>query len=768
MKKQRRDVGQALVEFALILPLLLLIILGILEFSRVFFVYVNLANAAREGTRYGMVNPSDYDGINQRVRDKIGIVAPEDVDILVSYDTGPGGVTFIDPTGVSLGNRVVVDVEYSVQSLTPVMQPFWPNGLDFTVQNVRTIQSVKAAQTMPSPAPATPGAPGGGDADTTPVAETETPTPTPTTDATPTDGPSPTPSDTPTPTPLPPVRLNSPICTGETGVTGTGAPGEQVTIRIIQTGLERSVTIDDQGNFGLSGIPALGSGFIVVARGRDSQDVATVQDCLDTPTPTATPTSAYIVLQPSCSDSAAATFDVFGYNWPTDNSINKVEFFWDGVSQGASNYDKSGTFAVALSIDPVTAGTHTVEVKGLNGNTVVGPEATATFGRPCATPTPSPTPTPDVQPDLIVSSLALTTDPPYGTYERLRFRVSVANIGLGDVTSLFWVDLFADPNLSEPLITQVSEDYVAINGLAAGSVLSFTMYLPNGLESTGQHELVAVADTWDQIAETNEDNNLSAVLPVTVTVDNPTPTPSPTPEFVEDPGAIGGQTYLDGIPQGFVNVYIYDLDGRLWGSTRSAVDSIYVVSNLPPGEYIVVGELRMGDSLYRGQLTGVMVAAGQSTLGVDINLMLIGGGTETPTPTATAVAGATDTPTPTPTQTPTPTFTPSPVPSTMHVWQMADASTKKNKNFWTPKVQILIVDVGDNPVSNATVTGTMQELGWSGSCVTDATGWCLIDRGADVSTGTASVTFDVDSVTHASLTYEPGSDVVSSIVLAVP
>ena len=52
-----REAGQELVEFALILPLLLLLFLGIIEFGRAILAYNTIANAAREGARYGIVDP---------------------------------------------------------------------------------------------------------------------------------------------------------------------------------------------------------------------------------------------------------------------------------------------------------------------------------------------------------------------------------------------------------------------------------------------------------------------------------------------------------------------------------------------------------------------------------------------------------------------------------------------------------------------------------------------------------------------------------------
>jgi Flp pilus assembly protein TadG len=43
--------GQSMVEFALILPLFVLFIIGIFELGRAFFAYIAITNAAREGAR---------------------------------------------------------------------------------------------------------------------------------------------------------------------------------------------------------------------------------------------------------------------------------------------------------------------------------------------------------------------------------------------------------------------------------------------------------------------------------------------------------------------------------------------------------------------------------------------------------------------------------------------------------------------------------------------------------------------------------------------
>jgi hypothetical protein len=57
--KQSDQKGQAMVELALLLPLLFLIVFGITEFGRAFYIQNALTNAAREGARRASVTLTD-------------------------------------------------------------------------------------------------------------------------------------------------------------------------------------------------------------------------------------------------------------------------------------------------------------------------------------------------------------------------------------------------------------------------------------------------------------------------------------------------------------------------------------------------------------------------------------------------------------------------------------------------------------------------------------------------------------------------------------
>jgi Flp pilus assembly protein TadG len=59
----RCECGSSLVEFAMVLPLLLLLVLGAIDFGRAYYLSIEVANAARAGVQYGVRNSSDTAGM---------------------------------------------------------------------------------------------------------------------------------------------------------------------------------------------------------------------------------------------------------------------------------------------------------------------------------------------------------------------------------------------------------------------------------------------------------------------------------------------------------------------------------------------------------------------------------------------------------------------------------------------------------------------------------------------------------------------------------
>ena len=59
--RQRSQKGEALVEFALLAPFLIVLLMAVVDFGRIFDAWVVTTNAAREGARYaGVYSAEDY------------------------------------------------------------------------------------------------------------------------------------------------------------------------------------------------------------------------------------------------------------------------------------------------------------------------------------------------------------------------------------------------------------------------------------------------------------------------------------------------------------------------------------------------------------------------------------------------------------------------------------------------------------------------------------------------------------------------------------
>ena len=93
----RNNRGAALVEMALILPLLLLIVFGIFEFGRAMFIVNTLNNAAREGARRASVSPAPIN-VEAFVSESISFAHPGLNVSISNNNPTPGSGTAITVT----------------------------------------------------------------------------------------------------------------------------------------------------------------------------------------------------------------------------------------------------------------------------------------------------------------------------------------------------------------------------------------------------------------------------------------------------------------------------------------------------------------------------------------------------------------------------------------------------------------------------------------------------------------------------------------------
>ena len=167
MRLKRKSIknAQGMVEFALALPLLLLLTLGIIEAGRLLFIYSMVQSASREAARYGSAANDfgaaigyyeDCAGIRAAARRLGGLAGITDGNVTITYDHGPGtGVFASCPPATSqpvkLGDRIAVQVVGVYRPLVPLVQF---NTFPIVSVSRRTIiKDVSIEGTPPAPVP---------------------------------------------------------------------------------------------------------------------------------------------------------------------------------------------------------------------------------------------------------------------------------------------------------------------------------------------------------------------------------------------------------------------------------------------------------------------------------------------------------------------------------------------------------------------------------------------------------------------------------------
>ena len=135
LKKEPR--GQSLVELAISLMIILLLLLGAVEFSLALFQYVTIRDAAQEGAIYGSINPTDNSGIQYRAVATASDVLPQltinDVDVTINGN---------DCEGTTSGspNSITVTITFAHPITFPVVGPMiGSNTINLTASVTNTI-----------------------------------------------------------------------------------------------------------------------------------------------------------------------------------------------------------------------------------------------------------------------------------------------------------------------------------------------------------------------------------------------------------------------------------------------------------------------------------------------------------------------------------------------------------------------------------------------------------------------------------------------------
>lgn len=154
---ERRERGATLVEFALVAPLLFILLFGIVDLGRMVAAYSGVVSAAREAARYGSaagISPNgvrhyvDCDGIREAGQTVSTLVDIPDASIVIEYDSYvPAlddfevfGTCPVSSSAVTSEHRVRVTITADVPLITPIVGRFFDGGqVSLTVVEARSL-----------------------------------------------------------------------------------------------------------------------------------------------------------------------------------------------------------------------------------------------------------------------------------------------------------------------------------------------------------------------------------------------------------------------------------------------------------------------------------------------------------------------------------------------------------------------------------------------------------------------------------------------------
>lgn len=131
----RGEGGQSAVEFALLMPLFLVIFMVIVNFGFVFSTWINMNHAAREGARAAAVGSNETQ-VRSRVTSVAAFVDPDDVTL--QYVDRNGGDSY------DIGDSVVVRVTHTIDLIMPAILGLDPSLTLTACADMRLEQNVSS------------------------------------------------------------------------------------------------------------------------------------------------------------------------------------------------------------------------------------------------------------------------------------------------------------------------------------------------------------------------------------------------------------------------------------------------------------------------------------------------------------------------------------------------------------------------------------------------------------------------------------------------
>lgn len=114
---RRSESGAVAVEFALLAPVLVMLLLGIMEFGRAYNVQIQLTSAAREGVRNMAINNSQV-AARTAAKNAATYMNPSLADSNILFSA----------TNCSAGSQMTVTINYTLNTMTGIAGPFAMTG----------------------------------------------------------------------------------------------------------------------------------------------------------------------------------------------------------------------------------------------------------------------------------------------------------------------------------------------------------------------------------------------------------------------------------------------------------------------------------------------------------------------------------------------------------------------------------------------------------------------------------------------------------------
>lgn len=149
-EKRRRTRGQSLVEFALVLPILLLIVAGTLDIARVYLGWINLQSMTRIGANYAATNPdawgSSPNGVVQATYRAQVIADATTTNCELPQSGGAPDVAApsfnnMNGGGIGLGDTVTVALTCQFTVVTPVLSSVVGNAISVSAESTFPVKA---------------------------------------------------------------------------------------------------------------------------------------------------------------------------------------------------------------------------------------------------------------------------------------------------------------------------------------------------------------------------------------------------------------------------------------------------------------------------------------------------------------------------------------------------------------------------------------------------------------------------------------------------